>query len=362
MIIAKTGFMADPSVTLQGWFDWKSFPVCSGFADMSAQVQVAFTVWEAGLRNAVFARRRLAQLVEGDPMYRGFVLAAVSLGLWPLAACQAAACSVCGPVWVERIKLLDLELLDVCELDKWRHICALFFFSFQIYFCVVFVWHQRTILKFYFGLQGVVRVGAAHCICVWWPLTSKLNMDKHLDSLFSNLGQIYTDVGWSILYFMLDVRLRSIKKCAHVIRNSLCPIEGYRSSVSGINMRTHRRQISWLLLNLPRWCSHINANLRYKVRGFQLEKVCLSRRLSLQLHIVHCTLCGSLSCRLFYLPWQKLASRGDSCSVCTLGDPLPGADLSSIHQCLLRTSCQSAIPGMLSMPKQQRKVKSSGFF
>ena len=92
--------------------------------------------------------------------------------------------------------------------------------------------------------------------------------------------------------------------------NRLCPGEGYRSSVGGLDLGTHRRQISWLLLNLPCWCSHINTNLRYKVRGFQLGKVCLSRRLSLQPHIVHCTLCGSLSCRLFSLPWQKWACRG----------------------------------------------------
>lgn len=50
----------------------------------------------------MFAGRRLAQLVEGDPMYRGFVLAVASLGLWPLAVYQAAAAPSVGPCeWKE---------------------------------------------------------------------------------------------------------------------------------------------------------------------------------------------------------------------------------------------------------------------
>ena len=158
---------------------------------MSAQVTVAFTVWEGGLGNAAFAGRRLARLVARLSHVQRLCPGRRVLACGPLLHVRLLLLLWAHPC-VERIKLLNLELLDVCELDKWRHICPPFFFlsSFQIYFCVVFVWHQRTILKFYFGLQGVVRVGAARCICVWWPLASKLNMDKHLDSLFSNLGQI----------------------------------------------------------------------------------------------------------------------------------------------------------------------------
>lgn len=70
--------------------------------------------------------------------------------------------------------------------------------------------------------------------------------------------------------------------------------------------------------------------------------MCLSWRFSQQLCIVHCTLCGLLSCRLFFLGRNLLPVGGGSLGfVCILGDPLLGGDLDSIHKCLLCRSCQN---------------------
>lgn len=68
--------------------------------------------------------------------------------------------------------------------------------------------------------------------------------------------------------------------------------------------------------------------------------VCLSWRVSQQLCIVHCTLCGFFSCRLFFLGSNVLPQ--GLCFVYIQGDPLPGGDPRCIHECLLCRSCQSS--------------------
>lgn len=68
--------------------------------------------------------------------------------------------------------------------------------------------------------------------------------------------------------------------------------------------------------------------------------VCLSWRFSQQFCIVHCTLCGFFSCRLFFLG-SNVIPRG-LCFVYIQGDPLPGGDLHCIYECLLCRSCQDS--------------------